>query len=257
MLNDKVLERKLLLKRVFLRNKLFRIGKTLNIPYFHNFHSEWNIDDNRAALEIASNISDELLKEVFSNYEPRKWEVFRGQYYTFENGEFKFEGSWKAIQAAVAQTTRKYGGNCVTVLKCLVESGKGCSLKKISQNLPEGTNPSPILSDLEKMKVIVTSYKSKEFQEWMILEETSPIIQSELGLAPKEVEKRRATITHARDVPTKEARPPELNRARPAILEGRHRRAGTYGNRCATASRSSFSSVSVAAILPRLKSLTS
>ena len=203
MLNDKVLERKLLLKRVFLRNKLFRIGKTLNIPYFHNFHSEWNIDDNRAALEIASNISDELLKEVFSNYEPRKWEVFRGQYYTFENGEFQFEGSWKAIQAAVAQTTRKYGGNCVTVLKCLVESGKGCSLKKISQNLSEGTNPSPILSDLEKMKVIVTSYKSKEFQEWMILEETSPIIQLEIGLAPKEVEKRKATITHARDVPTK------------------------------------------------------
>ena len=80
---------------------------------------------------------------------------------------------------------KKYGSHCVTVLKCLIEAGKGCSLKEIKQNLPEGTNPSPILSDLETMKVIVTSYKGKELREWAILEETSPIIRSELSLTPQ------------------------------------------------------------------------
>jgi len=188
-LDNKVIERKLLLKRVFPRSKLFEIGKMLNIPYFRNFHSKWDIDDDKATLEIASNITDLQLEKVFKNYEPRKWEVFRGQYYTFEKDEFHLEGSWKEIQAAVAQTKKKYGKSCVTILKCLVESGKGCSLKEIKQNFPEDTDPLPILSDLENLKAIVTSYRSKELQEWTILEETSPIIQLELGLASKEFEK--------------------------------------------------------------------
>jgi len=189
MLDDKVVERKLLLKRGFPRGKIFQMGKALNIPYFRSFHSKWDIDYDKAALEVASNISDVQLKEAFDNYEPRGWEAFRGQYYTFEEGELRLEGSWKTIEAAVAQTKKKYGNNCTAVLRCLVESGRGCSLKEIRQHLPEGADPSPILSDLEKLKVIVTSYKSEQFQEWAILEETSPIIQSERALAPKEVEK--------------------------------------------------------------------
>ncbi len=189
LLDDKVVERKLLLKRVFPRSKLLQIGKKLCIPFFDNFHSGWDIDYDRATLEIASNISDEQLKEFLDKYEPRKWEVFRGQYYTFESGGLRLEGSWKAIQAAVVQIKKKYGKNCVDVLKCLVESGKGCSLKEIKQHLPEDADPAPILSDLEKLKVIVTSYKSKQFQEWAILEETSPIIQLELRLVSKDVEK--------------------------------------------------------------------
>lgn len=199
MRNNKVVDRKLLLKRVFSRSKLFQIGKVLGVPYFINFHSEWDMDYDRAAFEIASNISDVQLEKVFSNYEPRGWEVFRGQYYTFENGKFRLEGYWKTIQAAIAQTKKKFGKNCIAVLKCLVNSGKGCSLKEVRQNLPESTDPSPILSDLEKLKVIVTSYRSKDFQEWTVLEETSPIIQLELGLAPREARK----AAFVADIPAK------------------------------------------------------
>lgn len=189
MLDNKVIERKLLLKRVFSRSNLFQIGKALSIDYFSHFYSEWDIDYDRAALEVASNISNVQLKEIFSNYKPRKWEVFKGQYYTFENSKLRFEGSWKEIQVAVAQIKKKYGKNCVTVLNYLVESGKGRNLKEIKQNLPEGTDPSPILSDLEKSRVIVTSYKSEGLQEWAILEETSPIIQLELGTVSIEIKK--------------------------------------------------------------------
>jgi len=206
-LNDRVVERKLLIRRVFPRSKLFQMGKALNIPYFHNFYSEWDIDYDRAAFEIASIISDVQLENAFSNYEPREWEVFRGQYYTFENGSFRLEGSWEAIQSAIAQVRKKFGKNCIAILKCLVESGKGCSLKEIMRNFSKGTDPLPILSDLEKLKVIVTSYKSRESQEWTVLEETSPIVQLESGLVPKGARKTTFTANApAKSDPTDEER---------------------------------------------------
>ncbi len=203
-LMDKIVERKLLLERVFSRSKIFQIGKALKIPYFNDFCSEWDIDPKKASLEIASYIDDEQVEELFNNNTPRKWEVFRGEHYTFENGKLQFEGSWKALQAGVAQIKKKYGKNCAIILAYLVESGGDCSLKEIEKKLPEGVNPSPILSDLEKLGIIVTSYKSKELKEWKILEETSPIIQLELGLASKEVGKGTPTIADAKVDPLSE-----------------------------------------------------
>ncbi|MCW3981394.1 MAG: hypothetical protein NWF11_07980 [Candidatus Bathyarchaeota archaeon] len=182
MLGDKTIERKLLLKRAFSKRKLLEIGKELKVAYFNRFRSEWDIEDDKAALEIAMNASDEQLKEIFRTYEPRKWEVFRGRHYTFD-GILHLEGSWKEIQAAIAQTKRKYGKTSLTVLKCLIDHGKGCSLRKIQAALPEGVDSLPILSDLENLKVIITSYKGKELQEWKILEETSPVLQWELETA--------------------------------------------------------------------------
>ncbi len=193
-MNDKVVERKLLLERAFSRSKIFQIGKELRIPYFHDFYSEWDVDPKKASLEIALYINDEQLKELFDNHTPRRWEVFKGQYYTLESGKLQLQGSWKTLQAGVAQIKKKYGKNCVIILEYIVESGGGCNLKQIEKRLPEGVDPSPILSDLEKLGITVTSYESKELKEWKILEETSPIIQAELGSAPKEVKKRMPTI---------------------------------------------------------------
>ncbi|NIQ07826.1 MAG: hypothetical protein GWO20_19540, partial [Candidatus Korarchaeota archaeon] len=104
--DDKLLERKLLLKRVFPRIELFEIGKELNIPYFAYFTSGWEIDEDEASLEIASNINDEKLKEIFDKHAPREWTVFRGAHYTFENGELRLEGSGKTIQTNVYQAKK-------------------------------------------------------------------------------------------------------------------------------------------------------
>lgn len=194
MLDSKTVERKILIERVFPRSQLFKMGKTLSIPYFREFQSEWDIDVDIAALEIASSLNDDQLGEAFTHYQPRKWEIFRGQYYSFENGEFRQEGSRKAIQASVAQIAKKYGQAGVDVLKCLVQSTSSCNLKEVNQKLPEGGNASLVLSDLEKLGVIVTSYKGEELQEWKILEETSPIVRMELGVAPKEIRKGASVV---------------------------------------------------------------
>lgn len=180
--DDKTIERKLLLQRLFSRGKLNKIGNMLEIPYFKNVQSRWNIDIDKASLEIALNIDDEKLKSLFDEYNPREWEIFRGQHYTFKDDEFKLEGSWKEIQAGIAQARKKYGKILATILKYLLESNKGCNLTDIAQSLKEKTNLQPILADLEKLKIINTSYQSRRSQEWMVLEETSSLIREELGL---------------------------------------------------------------------------
>ena len=182
--DDKLLERRLLLKRAFPRTELFEIGKTLNIAYFNRLMSGWDTDEDEASLEIASYISDAQLKEIFDKYAPRRWVVFRGKHYTFENGALRLDGSWKTIQANLYQVKEQYARNAVSVLRTLVEKKVSCSLGEIRKNTRRGVDPRPILAELERMKVIVTSYKGDQYQEWKILEETSPLIQSELGITP-------------------------------------------------------------------------
>jgi len=180
--DDKRLERKLLLKRTFPRIELFEIGKKFNIPYFDRFESGWDINEDDASLEIASKISDTQLKKVFDKHSPRNWTVFRGTYYTFENGELRLEGSDKMIRANVYQAQKKYGKNCVAILKTLVEAGKGCNLGEIKKSLKRDVDPLPILAELEQLKIITTSYKGDQYQEWKIPEEVSPMVQMELGI---------------------------------------------------------------------------
>ncbi len=180
--DDKRLERKLLLKRTFPRIELFEIGKKFNIQYFDRFESGWDINEDDASLEIASKISDTQLKKVFDKHPPRKWTVFRGTHYTFENGELRLEGSDKTIRANLYQAKKKYGKNCVAILKTLVEAGRSFSLNEIKKSLRRGIDPTPILAELEQLKIITTSYKSGQYQEWKIPEEVSPMVQMELGI---------------------------------------------------------------------------
>ena len=193
--DDKLLERKLLLKRAFPRIELFDIGKELSIPYFASFASGWEIDEDEASIRIASNINEKQLKEIFDKHAPREWTLFRGAHYTFENGELRLEGSGKTIQTNVHQAKKRYGENCVAILKKLVKAGRGCSLGEIKKSLKRGVDPLPILAKLEQLKVIVTSYKGGLYQEWEIPEEVSPMVQMELGIMVREPPKMAVAPT--------------------------------------------------------------
>ena len=70
-MDDKLIERKLLLKRVYPVTKLFEVGKALKIPYFDHFKGGWEIDEDEASFEIAANTDDVLLKKIFQENKPR------------------------------------------------------------------------------------------------------------------------------------------------------------------------------------------
>lgn len=183
---DKIVERKLLLKRIFSIADLFEIGREMGLPYFKSFVSCWEMDEDEAASEIALNISDTQLRGVYKKYAPRRWAVFRGKYYTFENGVLRLTGSWEKIRTSISEAKKKYGKSCVALLKTMVEKGGICGLNELKQMSKQGINPYPILARLERLKVVVTSYKGDEYQEWKIMEEALPLIRLELGMPPLE-----------------------------------------------------------------------
>jgi len=203
---DKTVERKILLKRVFSRPRLFEIGKNLGIAYFDRFTSEWDIDEDQAALEIASVISDAQLKEAFDRQSPREWVVFRGKHYTFEEGRFQLQGSWKTIENNLRQIRKEHGKNELAVLKRLVGAGKGCGLKEIFTDLKPSLEPARLLNELERLKIVVVSYRGDQYQEWKVLEETAPLIRSELGMAPREPSSQPISVAAPvlKTVPTEE-----------------------------------------------------
>jgi len=203
-IDDKIIERKILLKRVFSRHRLFEIGKSLGIAYFNRFISEWDIDEDQAALEIASMISDAQLKEAFDKQGPREWVVFRGKHYTFEDGRLLFQGSWKTIESNLRQIRKEHGKNGLAVLKRLVEAGKSCGLKEIVTDLRQGLDPVPILNELERLKIIVVSYRGDQYQEWKVLEETAPLIRLELGMTPREPRELPPSVTVLTTGPSEE-----------------------------------------------------
>jgi len=203
-IEDKTLERKILLKRAFLRRRLFEIGKSLSIEYFNRFSSEWDFDEDQAALETAFVISDTQLKEAFDKQSPREWVVFRGKHYTFEDGKLQLQGSWKIIENNLRQVRKEHGKNGLLVLKKLVETGQSCGLKEIATDLKQDINPVPILNELERLKIVVVSYRGDQYQEWRVLEETAPLIRSELGLAPREPREPTPSVIVSTTAPSEE-----------------------------------------------------
>jgi len=183
---DKVIERKILLKRCFPRHQLFEIGRELALPFFDRVEHAWSIDEDQAAFEIAIAINEAQIKEVFERHKPREWVVFRGKHYTFEDNALLLEGSWKTIESNLRQARKKHGKNGLEVLKAFLKSGKGCGLQDIAARLEPSVDAEPLVSELEQLKILAVSYQGDGYREWKIPEEISPLIQAELGMAAPE-----------------------------------------------------------------------
>jgi hypothetical protein len=184
--DDKIVERKLLIKRAFPLTEIFEIGKKLGLHYFDQLVSGWETDADAASLEIGQAVSDAQLQEIFKKHETRDWAVFRGKHYTFEGGTLSLRGSLEKIQTAIAETAKKYGKDSIYVLKVMVQAGGNFGLKEYTEALKQKVDPYPILGKLEQLKVVVPAYKSEEYCEWKMLEETLPFIRSELGVPSAE-----------------------------------------------------------------------
>lgn len=198
----KVVERKILLKRAFPRIRLFEIGKKLAIPYFERLESAWDMDEEQAAYEIASVISDVQLREIFESQKPRDWVVFRGRHYTFEGGVLSLKGSWDALRAGLRQVMGKHGRDSVEVLKAFLQLGGSGGLMDVTSRIKRPVNAEAIIADLERLKILAVSYRGDGYTEWKLLDEVFPLIQEELG-GP--VERRPTAVLREGTMPAAEA----------------------------------------------------
>ena len=181
--DERTLERGNLLKRAFSRIDLFEIGKRLGIPYFRKFESGWEINEEEASFEIASHINEDELKTIFSEHKPREWVVFRGRYYTLEEGKLSLKGSWRALWEGLQWLKAKYGKE-LTALLTLMMSREEISIDDVKGAFKKA-DPREVLEDLEEFKLVVTSYESGDYKEWSLPEELTPLIEAELGMKPK------------------------------------------------------------------------
>ncbi|RLG97294.1 hypothetical protein DRO29_03290 [Candidatus Bathyarchaeota archaeon] len=181
--DERILERGNLLKRAFSRIDLFEIGKRLGIPYFRKFESGWEINEEEASFEIASHINEDELKTIFSEHKPREWVVFRGRYYTLEEGKLSLKGSWRTLWEGLRWLKAKYGKE-LTALLTLMMSREEISIDDVKGAFKKA-DPREVLEDLEEFKLVVTSYESGDYKEWSLPEELTPLIEAELGMKPK------------------------------------------------------------------------
>jgi hypothetical protein len=180
--DDKAIERKLLIKRIYPPNDVYAIGKELVIPFFDNYVNGWEPDADEAALELAELISDKQLQEAFKKHPPRSYVTFRGANYTFEDGNLAFKGSNQKIQAGIKETEKKFGKAVEEVLKTMVEAGGNFGKDEYAAAAKLKINLQAAMERLEQLKVVVPSYVGSDYREWRMLEETLPFIREELGM---------------------------------------------------------------------------
>lgn len=177
---EKISERKELLRRAYSINHLFEIGKWLRIPYFEGFSCCWDVDEDEAAAEISLRITDDDLKQIFQRYEPRSWVTFKGKHYLLINGKIFLEGSWSFVRDGLRRFKSMYGLTGVNLLKSIVESGGTINSYTI-KDIIEFPQIYEMLSDLEDLGIIYASHIGEKFKEWSIPKEMLPIIDAEIS----------------------------------------------------------------------------
>ena len=196
--DQKTLEKKLLLKRVYPATTIFQIGKELAVPFFDQYVNAWEPDPDEAAMELAQALSDVPMQEVFKKHPARNYAVFRGSYFTFEDGTLALKGSAEKIRAGIAETEKKYGQAATSVLKLMAQGGGNFGAKEQKESAKLKVDVYAVLSKLEQLKVVVPMYKGEEYSEWRMLEEMLPLIREELGISTVECKpSTNATATPA------------------------------------------------------------
>ncbi|MEM2673832.1 MAG: hypothetical protein QXG34_03840, partial [Candidatus Bathyarchaeia archaeon] len=189
-IEEKIYERKELLKRAYSISQLFEIGKWLKIPYFDKFLCGWDMNEDEASMEIASRITDDALKQIFQHHKPRYWAIFMGKHYMLNKGKLSLEGSRSLIVDGIRRIKSKHGTLGISLLKAIVENDGMIDSSEI-RRIAHSTKADEILSDLIKLGILNQSYSDGKYREWSIAREALPVIEIEIKGKPKEVQTTR------------------------------------------------------------------
>ena len=181
--DDRTLERKLLIRRIYPAVDIFQIGKQQALPFFDQYVNAWECDPDEAALEIAKSLEDKKLLEVVRKHPPRSYVVFRGAYYTFEDSTLTLNGVAERVHAGIKETQRKYGLTVAGLLKAMVLAGGSFGAKELRESARLKVNPYAVLERLEQLKIVEPTYHGETYREWRIPEETVPLVREELGMS--------------------------------------------------------------------------
>lgn len=182
--NDgEIFERRILLEKCFSPPRLFKIGLSLEIPYFKEVYSGWSMDIDKALYELASNLNDEQLKEVFKKFSPWRWVRFRGVRYTFEHGRLSLKGSWEPLRISLNAFLKKHGDAAKEIVDIISRSTSGLNIHDIGQQVSLRRRKydfSKLLEELSQEGLIVPTYRGERYIEWGIPEEIIPQVQAEV-----------------------------------------------------------------------------
>lgn len=187
----KVIERALLLIRVYDIRKIYDIGKEINLPYFSSFNDYEEMSYHRGALEISQVMTDEaLLKLIKEN--PPKYGLslggFQGGYYTAtEKGELTLTSSWENVRRNIQQSLERWNEKVYGVLQAIINK-RGIANNtdihdEIEKILGPGYSWEDLLSRLQQRKLIFKNYSF-----WEMPPEIIPIVQEELSSHKKKKE---------------------------------------------------------------------
>jgi hypothetical protein len=182
-IDDKTLETKMLLKRVYPTTEIFAIGKEQALPYFDQFVNAWEPDPDEAAMELAQALDGKQLTETFRKHPPRNYVVFRGAFYTFEDANLTLKGSTEKIRAGIAETEKKYGKAATAILKLMAQGDGNFGSKEQKDVAKLKVDAYAVLGKLAQLKACDFFLHREEYREWRMLEETLPLIRDELGIA--------------------------------------------------------------------------
>jgi hypothetical protein len=221
-IDDKTLEKKLLLKRIFTPADIYLIGKENTIPFFDNYVNAWEPNPDEAAAELAAVLSDNQLQEALKKHSARNYAVFRGVNYTFEDSTLALKGSAQKIQAGIVETEKRYGQATTAILKLMAQAGGNFGSEEQKEAAKLKIDAYAVLRKLDQLKVVEHTYIGEEYQEWKILEEALPIIREELGIFV--AERKPNATTSISTVTTTRNISHQRNEAPPDPLEDERRR---------------------------------
>ncbi len=180
--DDKLLEKKLLLKRILPPTDIYAIGKEYAVPYFEGLVNGWEPDPDDAAMELAAAIDDKQLQDALKKHPPRAYAVFRGENYTYEDGILTLKGAVQKIHSGIRETEKKYGDGVEAILKVMVVSGGNFGRAEAEAAAKLKVDVVAVMERLERLKVVVPSYVGEVYREWALLDEMLPFLRQELGM---------------------------------------------------------------------------